>query len=529
MTNKSVRTLVALGVFAFFAAAPAGAQGIYLGLRGGAGIPTGAFSDNTGSTSLDADTNRSELVGCRDVSAGPDRWYALDLSGFSTAVELQAVVNAGFDALLELRRGACGDTESLDCDRARGVAATSSSIAARLEPDVYWLVVDGASPASRGDFQLQVELDPAPDSSSGTMADGRCGAPLPLEPLARQTLLLDEACLPLAEDGDASAWYELDLSGESRAVFVHAAAWTLSEAAYQRFYLYDAADALCESELAYSSFSRGLGRSNAELSALLAPGRYQLQLSFSGEASARAGLDLEIDREACQDGPVANQCADAIAIDPSLPRQLLEGNTVCNSSSFQPACAELDAPEQFYRLDLRGLAGPVRARVTTLVDGLGFAPTLALLTAESDGMCPDAVYCDESYDNAEGPPHLELILDPRLHYLVIDGAEPGAGGPYRLLVELEPAERRACVDARIDECVYANGQADCCLDWSPACDATAALCGLARETQQCVCAMAPDCCGPERAASSCRAAQQACNYLCADYAASEDTCLARQP
>jgi hypothetical protein len=53
MTNNSVRTLVALGVFALFAAAPASAQGIYLGLRGGAGIPTGAFSDNTASTSLD--------------------------------------------------------------------------------------------------------------------------------------------------------------------------------------------------------------------------------------------------------------------------------------------------------------------------------------------------------------------------------------------------------------------------------------------------------------------------------------------
>jgi hypothetical protein len=139
------------------------------------------------------------------------------------------------------------------------------------------------------------------------------------------------------------------------------------------------------------------------------------------------------------------------------------------------------------------------------------------------------VYCDESYDNAEGPPHFDLILDPRLHYLVIDGAEPGAGGPYRLLVELAPADRRACVDGRIDACVSANGQIDCCHEWSPACDATAALCGLAGATQQCVCDRAPGCCGPEREAESCRAAQQACNYLCADYAASEDSCLAPQP
>jgi hypothetical protein len=481
------------------------------------------------STTLGADTNHSELVGCRDLSSGPDRWYALDLSGFAAAVELHAVVNAGFASLLELRRGACGDSESLDCDRAQGVAATSSSIAARLEPDVYWLVVDGEGSTSRGEFELQVELDPAPDTCTGTSAAGSCGAPLPLEPLARQTLLLDEACLPLADDGDANAWYELDLSGESHAVLVHAAAWTLSEAASQHFALYDAADAACETELAYSSFSRGLGRSNAELSALLGPGRYQLQLSFSGAAAPRAGLDQEIERDACAAGPIANQCADAIAIDPTLPRQVLEGNTACNSNRFQSRCAELEAPEQFYRLDLRGMPGPVRARVTTLVEGLGFGPTLALLTADSEGTCPEAVYCDESYDNAEGPPHLELTLDPQLHYLVIDGAEPSAGGPYRLLVELEPAERRACVDARIDACVSANGQADCCGDWSPACDAAAALCGLARATQQCVCAMAPGCCAAERDAESCRAAQRACNYLCADYAASEDTCLAPPP
>jgi hypothetical protein len=481
-----------------------------------------------GSTALSSDTQHSDLEGCRDVSSGPDRWYALDLSQFDSAVTIQAVVNAGFDALLALRRGACGDTDSLDCDRARGVAATSSSIAARLEPDLYWLVVDGATPASRGDFQLQVEVDPAPDSCTVTPAGGSCGAPQPLDPLPRQTLLLDEACLKQAAPDDANAWYELDLSGESRAVLVHAAAWSLSEASFQKLALYDAADPECESPLAFSSYSRGLGRANAELDTLLAPGRYQLQLGFYDEPLQRAGLDLEIDRETCQAGPVANQCDTAIAIDPSLPRQVLEGNTACNTSQFQSSCAELDAPEQFYRLDLRGAPGPLRARATPLVDGLGFGPILALLPADGDQVCPDAVYCDESIENAEGPSHLDLILDPRLYYLVIDGADPGAGGPYRLLIELEPAERRPCVDVRIDECMYDNGQADCCFDWSPACDASAALCGLAPATQQCVCAMAPDCCGPERGSGACRAAQQACNYLCAEYAASRNSCLAPQ-
>jgi hypothetical protein len=479
-----------------------------------------------GSTTLASNTNRSALEGCRDLSSGPDRWYELDLSGFATALEMQAVVDASFDSLLELRRGACGDAQSLDCDRARGIAATGSSIATRLEPDLYWLIVDGASPESRGDFQLQIELDPAPGSCTGTRSLGSCGAALPLEPLARQTLLLDEACLTLADDGQLSSWYELDLSAESRPVLVHAAAWTLSESAFQSFDLYDAADVACESELAYGSFSRGLGRTNAELDALLAPGRYQLQANFYQEVTPRAAIDLEIDRETCKDGPVANQCDDAIAIDPSLPSQVLEGNTSCNVSRFQSECAELDAPEQFYRVDLRGAPGPVRTRVTPLVDGLGFGPIVALLPADGDGVCPDAVYCDESIDNAEGPSHLDLILDPRLYYVVIDGADPSAGGPYRLLVELEPGERRPCVDRRIDSCVRANGQFDCCSEWGPACDATAELCGLTRSTQQCVCEMAPACCDEDNYDRSvCRDAIQACSYLCPEFAASEFSCL----
>lgn len=479
-----------------------------------------------GSTALAADANRSDLEGCRDVSSGPDRWYALDLSGFASAVELHAVVDARFDSLLELRRGACGDAQSLDCDRARGIAATGSSIATRLAPDLYWLIVDGASPDSRGDFRLEVELDPAPGRCTDAPSLGSCGAPLPLEPLARQTLLLDEACLPLADDGGLSTWYELDLSAESRPVLVHAVAWTLSEPGAQTFELYDAADVACESELAYVSFARGLGRANAELDALLAPGRYQLQANFHQKVTPRAALSLEIDRETCKAGPVANGCDDAIVIDPNLPSQVLDGNTACNTSRFQSECAELDAPEQFYRLDLRGAPGPVRTRVTPLVDGLGFGPIVALLPAEGDGVCPDAVYCDESIDNAEGPSHLDLILDPQLYYLVIDGADPSAGGPYRLLVELEPAERRACVDARIDSCVRANGQIDCCREWGPACDATAELCGLTRATQQCLCETAPACCDEENLdRGACRDAMLACSYLCPEYAASEYSCL----
>jgi len=484
-----------------------------------------------GSSALALDSSHSELAGCRDITAGPDVWYALDLSGFEAAVELHAVVDANFDAVLELRRGACGDTASLDCDRARGIASTPSSIAASLEPGTYWLVVDGADATSRGDFELQVEVDPTPRLCSDTPASGTCAAPLPVEPLERQTLLLDETCLPRAEDEHANAWYGLDLQSETGPVLLQAAAWTLSEPAFQELRLYEApsVDGECGSELSVAQFSRGLGRSNAELTALLSPGRYALQLSLIGEAQRRAALELSLDRDTCRAGPLANHCEDALSIDPSLPSQVLAGNTACNANRFVSRCAQIDAPEQFYRLDLRSAPGPVRARVTTLVDGLGFSPILALLAADSDGACPDALYCDDSLANFEGPPHLDLSLDPELYYVVIDGEEPGARGTYRLLVELEPAEKSPCVDARIDRCMYANGQADCCLEWSPVCAAAVTLCGLAAPTQECLCAAAPACCAPERDASACRDARAACNYLCPESVASENACLARLP
>jgi hypothetical protein len=445
---------------------------------------------------------------------------------------VHAVVDANFDAVLELRRGACGDTASLDCDRARGIASTASSLAASLEPGRYWLLVDGADAASRGDFELQVELDPAPGSCTGTLPSTTCEAPLPLESRTRQTLLLDEACLPRGEDEYGTVWYQLNLQSETGPVLLQAAAWTLSEPAFQELRLYEASAAPggeCGNELSVAQFSRGLGRSNAELTALLSPGRYELELTLAGESQRRAALELAIDRDSCRAGPVANHCEDAIRIDPGLPSQVLAGNTACNSSRFVSRCAEVDAPEQFYRLDLRSAPGPVRTRVTALVDGLGFPPLLALLAAGGDGECPDALYCDDSIGNFEGPPQLEWTLDPQLYYVVIDGAEPGARGPYRLLVELEPAEKSPCVDARIDRCVFANGQADCCLEWSPVCEATAALCGLAASTQACLCAAAPACCAPERDPSACREARAACSYLCADFAASENACLARLP
>jgi hypothetical protein len=161
-----------------------------------------------------------------------------------------------------------------------------------------------------------------------------------------------------------------------------------------------------------------------------------------------------------------------------------------------------------------------------LVDGLGFPPVLVLSSADPGGTRAGAAYCDARVNAFEGPPRLDLTLPPALYQLVVDGAEPGASGPYRLLVELEPAKPSACVDSRVDECVSRNAEADCCLEGSPTCDATLEWCGLARVTQDCLCRMQPSCCTEERAASDCAAARAACNYLCPAFASSEARCVA---
>jgi hypothetical protein len=70
-------SLVLIGGIAF-ASAPAEGQGFYLGLRGGAGVPTGDFSDNTGSSTAAIDAAKTGFGYGLDagLSLGPLGVYA---------------------------------------------------------------------------------------------------------------------------------------------------------------------------------------------------------------------------------------------------------------------------------------------------------------------------------------------------------------------------------------------------------------------------------------------------------------------
>lgn len=486
----------------------------------------------SGTTLGASDTTHSDSGSCAGASAGPEAWYQLDLSSASGPVEMQAVVDASFDAVIDLRRGPCGDTRSMACDRAAAVGRVSSSLSQRLDPGVYWLVVDGAGEASAGDFRLQVEAEPllgcarpAPNQS--------CESAVPLEALERQTVLLDEACA--AEAGsDVGLYYELDLRAEPSPLLANVTIWNLRQPHYEEVSLYslDAEPADCETPLARTYLRNGAAqRSSAELHSLLPPGRYAIEaLPDESSQGDQVALTVQLDRSTCAQGPVGNDCADALDdIDPSAASQVVEGSTACNTNRHAVlACSSQpeEAPEQFHRLDLRAAPGVTRARLTVLVDGLNFMPLLYLVSSGANGECGDAIFCDNRVERAEGPPHADVLLEPALYFVAVDSDNRGMAGAYQLLVELEPGEPSPCVNTQIDGCmVYANLALDCCREWEPLCNQVVALCGLSPATQDCVCAANPACCQSNLLAPDCSAAQQACGYLCPDFMAQDRTCL----
>jgi hypothetical protein len=76
--RNSVRISLAIIGSAILAAAPVHAQGIYLGLRGGAGVPTGDFSNTSGSSSTALDAAKTGFGYGLDagVGLGPIGVYA---------------------------------------------------------------------------------------------------------------------------------------------------------------------------------------------------------------------------------------------------------------------------------------------------------------------------------------------------------------------------------------------------------------------------------------------------------------------
>lgn len=495
----------------------------------------------SGSNLQAADTSQSPLGSCSEGTGGGDVWHLLDLTSMQAPVDVVAVLDASFDAALDLREGPCGDTLSRDCNRAGALREPSSAIVARLEPGAYWLVVDGHTRESRGDFDLKIEIDARHGSCAGGTVTSTCERPLSLDTRRNTTVLLDVSC-PSAEeialeaedeDTERTFYFELDLREESAQVVASIAAWGWSERRVSVVGVYRAGEQQtdCNTPIAESYIGNGLSqRIDAELSTVLEPDRYVIEvatdrLDFAGAASPVA-LSVALDRQRCERGPLANTCGTAFELDPSSGVQVVSGDTSCNSNHLTlDLCETSEAPEQFYRLDLSAQSGPMRARMALRVQGITFSPLLYLLASGSGDACGDGLYCYDSLGQFEGLPVYELTLAPAVYFIGVDGSEPGAAGRYELFLELEPTSPRRCVDAQMLECQFHDFLVDCCLEPENAgCARSLELCGLAPETTACVCSMNPACCGEEGNREGCTPLFAACGYLCPEFAPSEGTC-----
>ncbi len=488
----------------------------------------------SGSTASGGDTSQSRLGGCDGATGGPELWYQLDLQAATRAIDVRAILDASFDAVLDLRRGPCADTLSLDCDRASALGAPSSALAARLEPGVYWLVVDGKDGASHGDFQLQVELDPGRGACSEPPLNLSCETALPLPSGDLQTLFVDAHCTTLGHmPGDEEVrYYSLDLNGEAAPVVVRLARWDLVATSGDAIIVHreNPQTSGCGETVAGDFLRSESVRGGAEVTALLEPGRYIIELQSDVRTEPGPELNaltVRLDRAACSSGPVGDTCEDAIELETGPGAYVLEGSTLCNSDHVTLSdCSEASTPDQFYRLDLRAETAPTRTRLTLLMDGLRIMPLMYLLADDGAGGCGRGLYCvDFGSGEWEGPPHYDLNLAPDLYFIGVESSIRGAGS-YRLLVELDRTVPSSCVTTTIAECVFRDYLQLCCFQWgSTDCPELISLCGLASETQRCVCERNAACCGAVGDTSGCAEAYAACNYLCPEFAPSSYSCL----
>jgi hypothetical protein len=451
----------------------------------------------------------------------------------SGPVEIVALLDSNFDAALDLREGPCGDTLSRDCGRASALGQPSSSVRARLEPGAYWLVVDGRHLESRGEFQLQVEVDARRGSCSQPFVPTSCEQPLPLEVEAQTTVLLDMSCSTEDEE-DRTFHFDLDLSAEAAPLSASFHSWSPAGRRFGAIGVYraDAPATDCGTLLTEGYAVTGVSpNSNTQLTTLLAPGRYLIEVSIdtldvTGAASP-AALSVSFDRERCRSGPRANTCETAIELSTSMGARVIEGDTVCNSNHLTLSdCEDSEAPDQFYRLDLSAQTAPTKLRMAIRNEGLEFTPLLSLLAPGAEHTCGAGLYCYDSMGNFEGPPGYELTLEPSVYFIAVDGGEPGSAGRYQLFLELTPGSTRPCVDGHMLECRFRNDFTGCCTEpESPGCARALELCGLAPETTACVCDANPACCGAEGSRESCPELFEECEYICPDFAQSEDLCV----
>ncbi len=433
-------------------------------------------------------------LSCAPSLAGPSAFFELDLRDASAATSVTLIIDASFAFEAALARGPANDAAVLACGEPFYSDGSSRRLAAQLEPGLFHLIVTGKSAADRGVIHVASAVGEL--ACAAPLQNDACATALAVDSsLDQQTLFVHLGCatpsVPLrcAPSGAYDAFYELDLSARTSDVVLDVDVLELGAYAPGSVSLFDAAASSCVGPLTCGqSWSR-----------VLAPGRYTLGVSAApDDVQDPFALRIRLDGDGCVT-PENDRWEGAIALDPNLPNQRIQGNTACAKDDFSAACnTDRGAPDLFYRLDLRGQSAPRRLRMV----GTGAAGVITYVLTESarDVELPGA--CDD----LDGT----YILAPRLYYLALDGQVQDAG---RFAIDLSLEELydvpRACfvgVDRSMFEYCLADTEPACTISLAhPDCLRTAVECGLASEVYVNFCAAEPGCCDGTSVPESCEA------------------------
>ena len=377
-----------------------------------------------------------------------------------------------------------------------------------LEPELYRIVVDGATADAYGEFELSVEWPAASGRCDKPPANDRCDQAIPIDPhRGLQTFFGTTEC---ASDQASASWecgdyfdrdpevfYALDLSDRTQPVLLHAQTGLPPTNHDTRLFVLREVDGECAETL----FCNDIYLSDeAELWARLDPGRYLLAVETIA-GTADFGLSVEVAEKPCV---VDNDtCATAQALEPRLGVQTLTTWPGCGDDSLVSGCSSLQpSPDIFYRLDLSAFSARVRVRVDARRGSEEF-DELALMSEEA-GTCADELRCG-SFD---------LWLEPRPYYIALNGFRDQQG-PVELTVELTSGDPPAAVDC-IDEAVAncARAEAGCCSGASDECWLTFLSCGLRPEALRCLCDTEPSCCGGHDRSYDCAQILKQCGTFC---------------
>jgi len=478
-----------------------------------------------GSTRRAANQRRGETGACAGLGHAGDAIHQLDLTDSTRPVRVRAIVDADFDALLSLEQGPCEDPAVHFCDRARAARKTSSEWTLELAPGKYQLVVDGAAAGDEGDYRLQIAVEPL-DARCEPPHNQTCDTAIPLATdLPTHSVLLPARCRAV-DRAQEPLYYRLDLREETAPVGLHA----MYHHATEGEPISGAPDVLV------LDGSEGCGRLWApagftgDLSTRLEPGEYLLRLQELPEAASI--LTVQISRPGCPSS-TGDGCADAADLSFSDGFARVRGDTYCNTDQFRDSlCSDdIPAPDRFYRVDLRERSERARIRARLAPGELDFHAGLFLLR-EEDGTCGPVLHCKDREGGAEGWPRFDMVVDPAVYLIGIDGLTQNTAGHFTLEVEVSQPEARAwrpCYDASVDHCVLYDNEVglECCLNpLARDCGTLFVSCGLHPAVQDCVCQADASCCdGGASDVERCADVMGACHFFCPDEDPSLLACL----